>query len=431
MGTYSELYVAGSPVLPEKSQANALVMTLFRESDRVIATRRFVDRNPTAWSHAIEEADPDETEQVVEYTTSVAIAKDRLRVMGFTLKHVEQDFEQAKAEYVARLRELNEGTGEKYWTDEIALLSSSKLADFVAAMKEILTSGVHYVHFRESVPQGSALAKYMLDDGHEDFYWGFPCTDLRCFVRAVLEAAPEEAPVTQDLTDLFDGEYYATHARVSELALQELKGSYSINSPVIVLTEGVTDSKAIQQSLAILYPHLVGYYSFLDLTVRSPGGAGSLVHVVKSFAGAGIENRVIALFDNDTAGHSARSLLRDVRLPQTMLVLTYPDLDFARAYPTVGPGGASLQDVNGFACSIELFFGQDVLTIDGQLLPVQWKAYDERLKRFQGEITSKGLCQSRFDAKVEVARSEASAIAAQDWEPMKRLLIMMIDAFNS
>lgn len=431
MGTYSEFYVAGSPVLPEKSQANALVMTLFRESDKVIATRRYADRNPIAWGHAIKGANKKRREKVVEYITTVAIAKDRLRVMGFTLKHVEADFEEQKARHVARLRELNDGFDSKSWTEEIALLSASTFTDFLSAMKEILTSGEHYVHFKKRTPPGSALTRYMLDENREDFYWGFPCSDLRCFVRALLEVAPDEAPVTQELTDLVEGEYYAEDARVSELALQELKGSYSINSPVIVLTEGVTDSRAIQQALAILYPHLVGYYSFLDLAVRSPGGAGSLVHVVKSFAGAGIENRVIALFDNDTAGHSARSMLLGVPLPQTMRVLTYPDIELARAYPTIGPNGASIQDVNGSACSIELFFGRDAVTVEGRLLPVQWKAYDERMKRFQGEITNKSLCQSQFDEKVRSARSNSAAIGAQDWEPMRQLLSAMVDAFNS
>jgi hypothetical protein len=34
MGTYCELFVADAPVFTEKSQANPLVMTIFRESDK-------------------------------------------------------------------------------------------------------------------------------------------------------------------------------------------------------------------------------------------------------------------------------------------------------------------------------------------------------------------------------------------------------------
>jgi HEPN/Toprim N-terminal domain 1 len=427
MGTYCELFVADSPVFAEKSQANALVMTIFRESDRVIATRSVRERNPIQWDNT--DAGPDESELIVEYTTSVGTAKDRLRVMGFTLKSIKADFEKAKATHIMWLKELSEGGDSDLWSDEIALLSNSSFADFVAGMKEIVTSGVHYVWFTKRVPNGSALAKYMLKD-NDDFYWGFPCTDLRCFIRALLESVPDGSTVTQELTDLVDGEYYPEDARVTDLALQELKGSYSINSPVIVLTEGVTDSRALQQPLSLLYPHLLGYFSFMDLAVRSPGGAGSLVHVVKSFAGAGIENRVIALFDNDTAGHAALSLLRDISLPQTMRILSYPDLALAALYPTAGPTGTSVQNINGLACSIELFFGRDVLEIAGQLVPVQWKGYDERMKRYQGEITNKNMLCTRFDDKVQLAKSDRSMMNTQDWEPMRQLLDVILDAFN-
>jgi hypothetical protein len=427
MGTYCELFVADSPVFAEKSQANALVMTIFRESDKLIATRNVKDRNPIQWDNL--DADPDESERIVEYTTSVGSARDRLRVMGFTLERTKADFEKAKATHIMWLEQLSEGGNSDLWSDEIALLSNSSFADFVAAMKEIVTSGVHHVWFTERVPNGSALAKYMLKD-NEDFYWGFPCTDLRCFIRALLESVPDSATVTQELTDLVDGEYYSEDAKVSDLALQELKGSYSINSPVIVLTEGVTDSRALQQALSLLYPHLIGYYSFMDLAVRSPGGAGSLVHVVKSFAGAGIENRVIALFDNDTAGHAALSLLRDISLPETMRILSYPDLALAALYPTAGPTGTSLQNINGSACSIELFFGRDVLQIGGHLAPVQWRGYDERMKRYQGEITNKNLLGTRFDDKVQLAISDRSVMSTQDWEPMRQLIGLVLDAFN-
>ena len=95
----------------------------------------------------------------------------------------------------------------------------------------------------------------------------------------------------------------------------------------------------MQASIELLYPHLSDYYSFMDLTVRAPGGAGSLVHVVKSFAAAGIENRTIALFDNDAAGHSAASLLRHVQLPPNILVMTFPNIAVADSYPTRGPNG--------------------------------------------------------------------------------------------
>jgi hypothetical protein len=169
----------------------------------------------------------------------------------------------------------------------------------------------------------------------------------------------------------------------------------------------------------------------MDLAVRAPSGAGSLVHVVKSFAGAGIENRTIALFDNDAAGHSAASLLRHVQLPPNILVMNYPNIALADSYPTRGPNGKSVQDINGSACSIELYFGRDVLTVDGRLVPVQWKAYDERVKRYQGEIQQKDLLKDRFLQKTDAAKRNGLQTAPGDWEDMRRLLESVFDAFHA
>ena len=271
MGTYCALLVADYPVFSEKSQANAIMMTMFRESDKVIAIRQISERNRIEWGHI--EWDPMETETVVEYTAPVAAIKDRLRIMGFSLQRVAEDFNKAKAARVSELIELSDGASDTdLWSGKIALLSNSSFADFLLALTEIVTSGVHYAWFSERVPSASRLALYMMED-HEDFYWGFPCTDLRCFIRALLEVVPEIAFVTQELTDLVDGGYYAMNAQVSELALQELKGNYSTNSPIVILTEGTTDAEVIRKSLGLLYPHLSGYYSFMDLAVRAPGGA--------------------------------------------------------------------------------------------------------------------------------------------------------------
>jgi hypothetical protein len=89
-----------------------------------------------------------------------------------------------------------------------------------------------------------------------------------------------------------------------------------------ILTEGVTDRRVLEASLKLLYPHLAEYYAFMDFDgANAPGGAGQLVNTVKAFAGAGIANRVIALFDNDTAARSALRGLEGVSLPSSMRVL--------------------------------------------------------------------------------------------------------------
>jgi hypothetical protein len=423
MGTYCEFYVADYPVLSSKSQVSPLVMTLFRETDKRIFKRRCRERNQIEWGHA--DWDATEVEKVVEYSATVRAVRDRLRVMGFSLLRAQNDFEAARVNYIDENRES------EFRLDDIAFLEKCTFSDFLSAFREIVTSGVHHLHFSKENRRASKLAKYVLED-REDFYWGFPCSDIRSFFRAILEVVPETALVTQDITDLVSGGYYGEGELICEKALQELKGDYAVNSKVILLTEGSTDSEVLRASLELLFPHLLEYYSFMDLAVRSPGGAGSLVHVVKSFAGAGIENRTVALFDNDAAGHSAASLLSDIPLPRNIRVMNYPDITFASQYPTSGPNGEAVQDVNGLAGSIELYYGRDVLTRDdGKLVPVRWKALDEKLKRYQGEIEMKNLLKEKFMEKIKVAKRSEHQSPRGDWNDMRQLLESIFDAFNT
>jgi hypothetical protein len=429
MGSYGQLYVAGYPVFPEKSRVASIVMTMFRETDKRAFNRKCTERNQIEWGHA--DWNVDEVEQVVEYSATVAHVRDRLRIMGFTLSHAESDFLSSKLAYVAELREMAaymETQGD-LWGEEISLLETSSFRDFLNAFSEILKSGVHPVYFVERTPTASRLAKYVMSK-EESSYWGFPCSDIRCFFRALIEVVPEDSFVMQDVTDLVAGGYYSETDAVCELALNELKGTYPANSRIIVLTEGVTDSEVLKASLDLLYPHLSGYYSFMDLAVRAPGGAGSLVQVVKSFAGAGIENRTIAIFDNDAAGHAAISFLRDFRLPANVRVMHYPDISLASCYPTWGPNGMATQDINGKACSIELYFGRDVLTNGRNLTPVQWKGFDEKVKRYQGEIQEKDRLKTKFFEKVKVGQPAGIVPSTDVWADMKTLLNAIFDAFN-
>jgi len=96
-----------------------------------------------------------------------------------------------------------------------------------------------------------------------------------------------------------------------------------------------------------------------------------LANIVRAFAGAGILNRMIALFDNDTAAEAAIASLAHIDLPANLIIRQLPAIDVARSYPTLGPSGMTRMDVNGLAGSIELYLGTDVLRDEGgNLKPV-------------------------------------------------------------
>jgi hypothetical protein len=131
------------------------------------------------------------------------------------------------------------------------------------------------------------------------------------------------------------------------------------------------------------------------------GGASPLARLLRGFAGAGLTDRFIAIFDNDAAGHEALTSLKSIALPSNIRAITLPDLKFARDYPTIGPTGKLNADINGAAVSIESFLGRDALIREGELRPVRWSQWNSKAERYQGEIEGKPEVSERFLAAIK------------------------------
>ncbi|MFE4831464.1 hypothetical protein [Streptomyces sp. NPDC056672] len=209
-------------------------------------------------------------------------------------------------------------------------------------------------------------------------------------------------------------------------------------TPLVVLTEGRSDVAILEPAFALLHPHLTDLVRFMDFAHRPAGGAGPLAATLRTFAAAGIANRVVALFDNDTAGCDALRALRPDTLPANLRAVRYPDLELARRYPTIGPptcdapgGRREHADVNGAACSIELYLGIDVLAEGGgSLPPVQWRSFISGMDRYQGEIMGKAALQQAFQTKLRAASNSPTVMASQDWSGLQAIFAAVLTAFH-
>jgi hypothetical protein len=147
---------------------------------------------------------------------------------------------------------------------------------------------------------------------------------------------------------------------------------------------------------------------------------------------------VVAVFDNDTAGANGLQDLGQTKLPRNIRAMCYPALDLAKDYSTLGPptlehprGSVARADVNGLAASIELYLGRDVLAqADGTLHPVQWKSFDVRMRRYQGEVTNKGGIQDAFRVKLALAIRNPEVVRSQDWDGLLAILDAILAAFG-
>ncbi|MCG7990595.1 MAG: HEPN/Toprim-associated domain-containing protein [Candidatus Thiodiazotropha lotti] len=431
MGTYTELEIAGYPLWSTKSAVDPVVMTVFREADKRIVTRKLSERNPLVWGQF--EDDEDAVETAVFYVCRVAHVRDRLDVMGFTMDRVRREFEVIRNEDMEQYASWAEEGSDDWSAGDMSFMASLTFDSYASAFRDILKKGLRPLPFDDGMQSDlDEVTKYILSQ-NDDYWLGFLGDDIRSLVRLACESVDENADVLQDITDLVEGGYYSVDESVCNKAIESLTLSHPENASRIILTEGSTDSEFLKGALHLLYPHLAEYYSFLDFEgTRSRGGAGHLASLVKAFAGAGISDRVIALFDNDTAASEAIRALEGLDLPSNIAVLKYPDLDFLRSYPTLGPEGGADLDINGSAASLELYLGSDVLLRDGLLSPVQWKGYSEAIGRYQGEVMHKGDLQEAYRRKLDRGINgdfKRNGIDV-DWSGMKAIWQHVFNAFR-
>ncbi|WP_329338722.1 hypothetical protein OG252_24580 [Streptomyces sp. NBC_01352] len=263
-----------------------------------------------------------------------------------------------------------------------------------------------------------------------DADWIDSSVDIRYIIRAVIEMHEADVPVVWNLADVVGRGFVSPDPRLCELELEKKRGANVATFPVIVLTEGSTDASFLSSALSLIYPHLVDFLKFMDFGVGAEGGASALARSVKSFAASGVANRVIAIFDNDTAASDVLVAM-NATLPNTFRVLRYPDIDLGKKYPTIGPTGRGVADVNGKAGALELYFGEDVLKDPaGELTPVQWTGYVKRQNAYQGELLDKSRLQKSFRRKLDGAIARGSTQPEEDWSGVTAILDSIRHAFR-
>jgi len=404
-------------------------MSVFRNSD--MRVRRVPSSSDEAANYNIDKDSTDEIE-LATYEASADVVRDRLELMGFTLSTALSGFDRALRLGDSRHRKLmdsvRDSSGSAFTDDDGPVLSTLTAVQWMEGLRTIRDRALAETP-RDDPPPSSAMVRYMVSNQRR--WFGFPGYDTRLALRLALEVCQGDR-VVYDLTELILGDVFGSSEQLAGHVDYLLTEGITRTRRIIVLTEGVTDKRAIERSLALLYPHLADNYRFMDFDgARVGGSAGSLAALVKAFVGVGIANRVIALFDNDTAATAAMRSLSQISLPPNIKVLQYATLPLASRYPTIGPSGVVVMDVNELAGSIELYFGRDVLEQGPQLVPVQWKGFDEGLRRYQGEITDKAAVQRRFDDKLAEAEACRASIEHQDWTGMTLILDQLRRAFHA
>jgi hypothetical protein len=427
MGSYAECWLESLYIGSTKNDFDYGLMQLFRASDKRVhrSAAKDLPRPIHQWANYLE--DPKEKIAVVYYTAPAYLIKDRLELKGYTLSTAKRAFmKRMRAEQREYSNEVIEGM-EEYYENRANLLKGLDVDQWLATLRHIKEVGLGIPHASPEYKRIVTLEEFMLQT---DWY-GFPGMDLNVPLRLALETCTAKDNFIYDLTDLVSQEYFDQDEDFVALASEFTAGEYGSRSKIIILTEGRSDGWILAESMKLLYPHLSDYYTFMDFeAARIEGGASQLAKIVKSFAGAGIVNKVIAIFDNDTAGEEAIRSLRQIKLPGNLCVLKLPDFKLLRKYPTIGPSGPRNMNVNGLAASIELYLGDDVLREGGNLTPVHWSAYNPVIGKYQGGVLEKDKIHKRFKEKVARQKNCTNLTQDQNWSGLCAIMCSIFSAFH-
>lgn len=183
----------------------------------------------------------------------------------------------------------------------------------------------------------------------------------------------------------------------------------------LVVTEGSSDGAILREALSIVAPDVTDFFEFVDMSDNYPfTGTGNLFRFCQGLARIKIQNRILIVLDNDTAGRVAFRKISALDLPPRMRVAVLPVLEECRNVRTLGPSGAQYEDINGRAVSIEWFL--DMSIRDHPEPTVRWTAYNDELDAYQGELVDKGAYARSFLATVRRGANQDSSKLAQLWD---------------
>ena len=299
----------------------------------------------------------------------------RLELLGFTLSACRKQFDEAR-QYApegylepAISFDLFARALAKVDVDRVRLPDEPATYDLY---EYVVQSILNDPEFTQTAPELESLTR---DDG--TFFNNLhPYVVLRLLAEAPLNLQKD---VCWRYADVVEGGWVQQEDLYERLADEDR---------YLIVTEGSTDTAVLKKTLPLLEPDVADFFYFVDMTKNYPfTGTGNVVNFCRGLSKIRIQNRVIVVLDNDSAGRVAFDNIRQLDLPPRMRVMTLPRLARMQSCHTLGPSGESVEDVNGRAVSIECF-------LDLRFGPpgdprVRWTRYDSKADTYQGELVQK------------------------------------------
>lgn len=395
MSSYASFYINGQELLHWRNGLSSLVTSLFTKNDiirgRGIDGLKLIKKYNLSYYNDYTEDDVDW--EITLAVIDVATLKQRLSIYGYNTQLFNKFLDAYIEEFNASSNSFSDDKMKRYYENEI------KQVNDLRAGKISLKDRRPYIFFENYAEQRVAI-------------WGM----------VHHEDVKEDDIVVLDISDLVEGGWLDDELENTDSDFLIPQDEFIPEIPII-LTEGITDIKTLKKALHVIYPKLESNVRFLDTSFRPETNAAAVVKMIKSFAAAGINNRILAILDNDAAASEAMTKLPR-NLPNNIKVIQYPELDLMTSYPTIGPQGEINMNINGLAGSVEMYMGKDILTDnDGNLELVQWGGYMNSVKKYQGSLINKGAVGSRFKGK--------DAADVNKWQDLRYLWDYIIENLST
>ncbi|WP_136017867.1 hypothetical protein [Arthrobacter silvisoli] len=355
------------------------------------------------------------------YVATAQIIKDRLSVRGITSDAATGKLDEAIAK-ATQTQAADDPDVDETEADVRDSDFQGQIGDRVSVLSSMRT----WIEW--DIESNDFLPAKMYDDPRV-----FDHLDVKHHFRLLLDIVPGDSRVALDLTSLKNDTCCIKDLpdEPAEAAAAQKQEDISGALPLIVLTEGSSDSSALEQAMKVTHPHLQGFVRFMDFSQGSEGSVSVLVKTLKTMVGAGIPNRIVAIADNDAAARREFLTLKSWPEASNVRIVHYPDLEWLRSYPTYDVEGKIINlDINGRAGSLEMYYGRDILTKDGALIPVRWTSYEEKIGTYQGVVDSKSQLTKNFQEKVRRRLSAGQDAPDEDWTGMRAILDVIVHAFD-
>jgi hypothetical protein len=277
MSSYADILVDNKQIFTYRNEVSPEALSLFRPEELKRIPSTASDAPP--WSRYVD----DEAIELCFYQVEAAVLREWLDVLGYSMVVLQGEFDRELAQTIERTRDF---LGRK----SLGKIRSDLKAELKALESLTFQSWLANVAAYISAPQANLTNPTGRSDKNGPL--GFlDYLDERLVMRAIAEAA-QRAVFTLDVTDLAEGGWMDPNSSEEDELVQSWLRKES--APVII-TEGRRDAQILQRSIGLLKPHLTDYIKFLDYDFRNEGSAASAVGTIKSFAAAGISNRVLVL----------------------------------------------------------------------------------------------------------------------------------------